>query len=73
MRDPIMTGTLSVTITDNIIKLLRDETGATAIEYALIAAAMGLALVPALSSLSGGINNLYNSIGNSVNNPVVNV
>ena len=41
---------------------LKDETGATAIEYALIAGAMGLALFPAVNSLTGGVSVLYGQI-----------
>jgi Flp pilus assembly pilin Flp len=42
--------------------MLRDETGATAIEYALIAAAMALALVPAMASFSGDVSGGYGKI-----------
>ena len=34
---------------------LRDNSGATAIEYGLIAAAMGLMLIPVLSALSATV------------------
>ena len=34
---------------------LRDNSGATAIEYGLIAAAMGLMLIPVLSSLTATV------------------
>ncbi len=62
-----------VTIAETMREFLRDETGATAIEYALIAAAMGLALLTSLPVLKGGVDSLYNRIGNSLNNPLVNV
>jgi pilus assembly protein Flp/PilA len=58
---------------DTMKKFLSDETGATAIEYALIAAAMGLALITSLPILKGGVDSLYNRISNSLNNPLVNV
>jgi Flp pilus assembly pilin Flp len=48
-------------------KMLRDDTGATAIEYALIAAAMGVALVPAMANFSGDINGVYGKILNYFN------
>jgi len=40
----------------------RDNKGAAAIEYALIAAATGLALVASLPSVQSGLTTLYASI-----------
>lgn len=42
--------------------ILRDESGQDLVEYALIIAAIALALVATLSQLSGGIASLYQSI-----------
>jgi pilus assembly protein Flp/PilA len=42
---------------------LTDESGATAIEYGLIAGGMALALVPAMASLGSGVINGYANIG----------
>ena len=39
-----------------------DEAGATAIEYGLVAGLIGLAIVIAITSLSGSIDDLYNYI-----------
>ena len=36
-------------------KFINDESGATAIEYGLIAAAMGLMLIPVATALSGTV------------------
>lgn len=46
-----------------IIKFLRDEEGATAIEYGLIAGLVSVALVAVLGTLSGGLTTLFNAIG----------
>ena len=43
-------------------RLAADEQGATAIEYALIAAGIGAALAATITSLGSTINNLYQSI-----------
>lgn len=43
-------------------RFVRDESGATAIEYGLIAAGIGVALVAALSTLSGALNSLMTEI-----------
>ncbi len=52
-------------------QLLSDENGATAIEYAFIAAAMGLCLVPALSASTDGVGVLYTRIKELFESPVV--
>jgi len=40
-------------------KFLKDENGATAIEYGLIAALVAVAVVGALTSLGTGLNGLF--------------
>jgi Flp pilus assembly pilin Flp len=60
-----------VTEATTIKQLLRDENGATAIEYAFIAAAMGLCLVPALSASTDGVGVLYTHIKELFESPVV--
>jgi pilus assembly protein Flp/PilA len=47
-------------------KFLKDESGATAIEYGLIAAAMGLALVTAMPTIASAIKTKFSSIGGHV-------
>jgi pilus assembly protein Flp/PilA len=44
----------------------KDESGATAIEYGLIAAAMGLALITAMPFISTAITTKFTSIGTSI-------
>ena len=39
-----------------------DDRGATAIEYALIASILGLALMPVISSTSSGIGSLFDRV-----------
>jgi Flp pilus assembly pilin Flp len=60
-----------VTEATTIKQLLSDENGATAIEYAFIAAAMGLCLVPALSASTDGVGVLYTRIKELFENPLV--
>jgi pilus assembly protein Flp/PilA len=43
-------------------KLLDDERGATMIEYGLIAALLGIAIVSSLSSLGSNMGKLFNNI-----------
>jgi len=47
-------------------KMLKDESGATAIEYGLIAALIGAALIGALEMLEGNISGLFRSIGGTI-------
>lgn len=47
-------------------RFLKDESGATAIEYGLIAALVGVALIGALTALGTDLGNLFNSIGTTL-------
>ena len=46
---------------------LKETAGATAIEYALIAALVGVALVAALNTLSGDIQATFTDVGDQLN------
>lgn len=43
--------------------LWRVESGATAIEYGLIAAGMSVVIIAAVALAGGSLNNIFNSIG----------
>jgi len=45
---------------------LADETGATAIEYALVAAGIAVAIVTAVGTLGSNLNNLYGSVNSAM-------
>jgi pilus assembly protein Flp/PilA len=45
-----------------INKLLRDEAGATAIEYGLIAALIAVAAITAMQSLGNELNTTFNTV-----------
>jgi pilus assembly protein Flp/PilA len=47
-------------------RLLKDESGATAIEYGLIAALIALVLVSALQALGAKVGNTFNSVSNAM-------
>ena len=51
-----------------INKLLRDEAGATAIEYGLIAALIAVALIAALQSLGGSLSSTFSTVSSSLTN-----
>jgi len=46
--------------------LLRDETGATAIEYGLIAALIAVAIITAVSLVGTNLNSTFNSVANAL-------
>lgn len=46
--------------------LLRDERGATAIEYGLIASLIVIAMMGGLSKLGGGANGMWGMLANEV-------
>jgi pilus assembly protein Flp/PilA len=47
-------------------RFVRDESGATAIEYALIAAGIGVAILTAVNALGDSISGLFDSIGDKL-------
>ncbi|MFO0993547.1 MAG: Flp family type IVb pilin [Hyphomicrobiales bacterium] len=52
---------------NKFVRFVKDESGATAIEYGLIAAATGLALVAVMPAIKSGLTNIFTSIGTSLN------
>jgi pilus assembly protein Flp/PilA len=49
-----------------ILSFLRDETGATAIEYGLIAAGISLAIISIINGLGTKLNTKFTAINNSL-------
>jgi pilus assembly protein Flp/PilA len=49
-----------------LIRFLRDETGATAIEYGLIAAGISIAIIVAVNGLGSKLNTKFSSINSSL-------
>jgi pilus assembly protein Flp/PilA len=48
-------------------RFLKDESGATAIEYGLIAALISVALIAGASTLGGALNNQFKNIAGKLN------
>ena len=46
----------------HLIRLLRDESGATSIEYAIIAAGLSIAIVVAVGSVGSSVNAMFTSV-----------
>jgi pilus assembly protein Flp/PilA len=49
-----------------LIKFLRDESGATAIEYGLIAAGIALAIITVVNGMGSNLSAKFTSINNSI-------
>ena len=49
-----------------LLKFFSDESGATAIEYGLIAAGIALAIIAAVNGLGTTLNNNFSSINSSL-------
>ena len=52
-------------------RFAQDESGATAIEYGLIAALIAVAIIAAATALGGNLSNLFNRISTRLNNSAV--
>jgi len=54
-----------------VLKFYNDESGATAIEYGLIAALIAVSLIAGLSALGTSFENLFNGTTSEINNVLV--
>jgi pilus assembly protein Flp/PilA len=50
-------------------RFLKDESGATAIEYGLIAALISVALIAGASTLGESLSDTFNTLANRLENP----
>ncbi len=58
------------TVKQLLHKLAVEDSGQDLIEYALVAALVGLGAVAAMKGLKNSIGNTYNGVGNSLTNAV---
>ena len=54
---------------NKFLRFVKDESGATAIEYGLIAAAMGVALIAVMPSLASAITGKFSSLASAITTP----
>ena len=54
---------------DAIYRFFKDESGATAIEYGLIAALMAVIIIAAFDQLSGSLEDAFTNIGTQLSVP----
>jgi len=55
-----------LTCMQKTLAFIRDEDGASAIEYALLVALVALGITAALTAFSGKMSSLFNSAGNKL-------
>jgi pilus assembly protein Flp/PilA len=49
-----------------VLKFIRNDSGATAIEYALIASLIAVAIITAVSTVGGKVSTVFTEVGNSL-------
>ncbi len=52
---------------DLIARFLKNESGATAIEYGLIAAGIAVAIIVAVQTVGTNLTNTFNNVANNLN------
>jgi len=57
---------LSTTTTRPILRFARDESGATAIEYAMIASGVGVAIAATVVNVGTGVKGLFVSVSSAL-------
>lgn len=55
-------------IMKTITNLLKNESGATAIEYGLIAALISVAIIVAVSAIGSNLQTTFNNVADNLNN-----
>lgn len=56
---------------NTVARFMNDESGATAIEYGLIAALIAVGIIAAATTLGNSLSGLFNRIGTRLNNATV--
>ena len=54
-----------------VIEFVRDESGATAIEYGLIAALVSVAAIGAMTALGDSLGNIFNTVSTQLDDSIV--
>ena len=57
---------ISATMSRVVTRFLRDERGATAIEYAMIASGVGVAIAATVTSLGSGVKGLFSNVSTAL-------
>ncbi len=49
-----------------VARFVKDQSGATAIEYGLIASLIAVAIITAVTTVGGKLSNTFNNVGNNL-------
>ncbi len=52
---------------ESIVRILADESGATAIEYGLIAALISVAAIAAMTNVGNNLRTIFNDVASNLN------
>jgi pilus assembly protein Flp/PilA len=66
LRGGTTTNPTEAKVKRTFLKFLSDQSGATAIEYGLIAAGIALAIIAVVNGIGTNLNNQFTSINNSL-------
>jgi len=64
--EPFQSHPMEAGLKHSFLKFLSDESGATAIEYGLIAAGIALAIITVVNGLGSNMNTMFTSINSSL-------
>ena len=64
--EPIQRDSMEAELKRTFLKFLSDESGATAIEYGLIAAGISLAIIAVVNGIGSNLNTKFDSINTSL-------
>jgi pilus assembly protein Flp/PilA len=57
---------IKITIPAALSRFMRDDSGATAIEYAMIASGVGVAIAATVTSLGSGVKGLFTTVSTAL-------
>jgi pilus assembly protein Flp/PilA len=57
-----------INMRSSVLRFLRDESGATAIEYGLIAAGISVAIIATVNTLGGQLKNTFSNVSSQLGN-----
>ena len=60
-------GTMELKMMNLVMRFVRDETGATAIEYGLIAAGISVSIIAVIQGIGSRLNSTFTSVQTAIN------
>lgn len=53
-------------MTDTFVRMIKDDEGATLVEYGLIVSLIAVACIGALQTLGGNVNTMFNNLASAI-------